>query len=68
MRGRGGFLTVQEVAQLLNVRVQTLRKWIAMGKIPSVKVGRACRIDPQELESWINERRRSERHNESHSG
>jgi excisionase family DNA binding protein len=38
------YLTVAEIATILNVNQQTVRNWIDAGKIPALHVGRRVRI------------------------
>jgi excisionase family DNA binding protein len=43
-------LTVQETAQLLKVSTVTVRRFIADGRLPAVKVGRAVRVEKTDAE------------------
>ncbi len=47
------FLTVEEVAQKLQVHWQTILSYIKSGKLRAVKLGRGYRIDPVDLYSFI---------------
>jgi len=51
-------LTIEEVAELLNVSVRNVREQIYRRRLSVVKVGRLVRIEPAELEAFI-ERGRS---------
>lgn len=42
-------LTVQEAATLLKVSIRTIRKWVAEGKLPALRIGRTVRIPLNEL-------------------
>ncbi len=46
-------LTVQETAERLAVSVDTIRRLIARGELPALKVGKQIRLDPLELEKWV---------------
>jgi excisionase family DNA binding protein len=48
------FLKPQEVATLLRVSTQTVRRWITGGELPAYKVGRAWRIKEIDLAMWLN--------------
>lgn len=48
-------LTPDEVAEQLGVPPRTAADLIRAGKIPSLKVGRYRRIDPDDLEKYIEE-------------
>ncbi len=43
-------LTVQETADLLKVSTVTVRRFIADGRLPARKVGRAVRVDKTDAE------------------
>lgn len=47
------FLTTQEVAEILGVRVETVRNYIKRGKLPAVKWGRGYRIAQRDLEEFV---------------
>ncbi len=47
------FLTVEEVAQKLQVHWQTILSYIKSGKLRAVKLGRGYRIDPEDLNDFI---------------
>ena len=49
-------MTTDEVADLLNVRPSTIRKWVHLEQIPVVRLGRAVRFRADALEKWVNER------------
>lgn len=50
---RRPLLTVQEAARCLAVSVSTVYGWVWQRRIPFVKIGRAVRFDPRDLESFI---------------
>lgn len=45
-------LTIKEVASALRVSTVTVRRYVAAGTLPAVRVGRAIRIDRQAVESF----------------
>jgi excisionase family DNA binding protein len=49
-------VTVREAAALLGVSRPTVEKYIKMGNIPSVRIGRCRRIRRRDVESFIRER------------
>jgi putative molybdopterin biosynthesis protein len=53
------FLTPEEVSDLLQVSVYTVRRWIKQGELPAYKVGRLWRIDTADLNDWLNQQRPS---------
>ncbi len=47
------FLTVADVAALLQLNQQTVRNWIDQGKLPAVRVGRRVRIKRSDLDRVV---------------
>jgi excisionase family DNA binding protein len=52
-------LTITEVADRLNVKPSTLYAWVGTGQIPHLKLGRLLRFDRDEINAWLQERRRN---------
>ncbi|MDD3997141.1 MAG: helix-turn-helix domain-containing protein [Sphaerochaetaceae bacterium] len=50
------FLTVSDVAELLQVAEKTVRKYVWLRTIPYLKIGGHVRFDQEKIESWIAER------------
>ena len=48
-------LTVDEVAEALRIRSKTVRKWIYLGKLQVVKIGRSVRVRRSTVETLIRE-------------
>jgi excisionase family DNA binding protein len=46
-------LSIKAVANRLSCSEAMLKKWIARGRIPSVKVGRLTRIRQEDVEAWV---------------
>jgi excisionase family DNA binding protein len=46
---------IGELGRLANIKVATLRKYVAQRKVPFVKVGRLVRFRPSEVEQWISQ-------------
>jgi excisionase family DNA binding protein len=46
-------MTLREAAARLRVSERTLRRLIAIGAVPAVKVGSQIRLDPDELDQYI---------------
>ena len=47
------FFTIQETAAMLKVSPMTIRRYIASGKLPAVRVGRRVRIRPEAIEQLV---------------
>lgn len=51
-------LTYGEVARRYGFRPQTLRVWVARGRVPHLRLGRRfVRFEPEAIAAWIAERR-----------
>jgi excisionase family DNA binding protein len=46
-------LTVPEVADRFQVTAQTIRNWVDHGTLPAVRVGRAFRIRPEDVDALL---------------
>jgi len=51
-------IDVDELADYLKLRKQTIYNWLHMGKISGIKVGGVWRFDRREVDSWLKSRRR----------
>jgi excisionase family DNA binding protein len=45
-------LTIRETARILRVSTVTVRRFIADGRLPAVRVGKGVRVDQQALEQF----------------
>src|ERR1700733_4054075 len=48
---------IQAVSRSLGISMRQVRRFVANGEIPFVRVGHLIRFDPEELNDWINARR-----------
>jgi excisionase family DNA binding protein len=46
-------LTVREVADALGLSVHTIRAWISQGRLTHVRLGRAIRVLPSEVDAML---------------
>jgi excisionase family DNA binding protein len=51
------FFTERSLAAYLAVSDRTVRNWIRRGQLPSYKLGASRRIDPADVESFLESRR-----------
>jgi len=54
------FLTTEELATLLKIQEQTIRKWAREGRIPFVKVGSDYRFIKEEVVNALRDKQREE--------
>jgi len=47
------FFTPQEISNLLQVSVHTVRRWIRDGDLPAYRIGRLWRVKPGDLDHWL---------------
>jgi excisionase family DNA binding protein len=47
-------LRLQEVAQYLNISISFSYRLAETGQLPCVRLGRSCRVRPEDLETYIN--------------
>ena len=50
-----------ELAQYLDLSINTVYSWIQLRKIPFFKIGRLPKFDLREIEEWMSERRVGEK-------
>ncbi len=46
-------MMIQEVAEVTQLKLATIRKYISLEKIPFVRLGKSIRFRPSEIEAWI---------------
>jgi excisionase family DNA binding protein len=51
--GEMTLLTVDEIARQCRVSVRTVRRWIAAGELPVVRLGRAVRVRKRALVTFL---------------
>lgn len=51
-------LTVDELADYLGLKKQTIYNWLNKGKISGIKIGKVWRFDKSEIDAWLKECRR----------
>jgi excisionase family DNA binding protein len=56
------YLTVDEIAEMLQVSIDTVRNWINRKKdpLPAFKLGREWRVERADLEKFIRERKNTQ--------
>jgi len=52
-------IDIDELADYLRLRKQTIYNWLHVGKISGIKVGGVWRFDRKEIESWLKTKKRS---------
>ena len=50
-------LNTADVARLLGIAEITVRKWVAKGELPHLKLGRRTLFDPAQLQEWLETKR-----------
>ena len=52
-------LDIEELADYLRLKKQTIYNWLHEGKISGIKVGGVWRFERREVNSWLRSRRRA---------
>jgi excisionase family DNA binding protein len=55
-------LTTEQAAEYLGVSARTVKQLMSRGQMPYVKIGRATRLDPGDLDDFIAQNRQKQRH------
>ena len=50
-------LDIESVAEALGISIRQVRRMVAEGRIPHVRIGGLIRFDPDEIIQWIDDRR-----------
>lgn len=51
-------IDIDELAEYLKLKRQTLYNWLHQGKIAGIKVGGVWRFDRKDVDAWLKSRRR----------
>ena len=51
-------IDIDELAEYLKLKKQTIYNWLSDGKISGIKVGGVWRFDRKEIEAWLRTKRR----------
>lgn len=51
-------IDIEELADYLRLKKQTIYNWLHQGKIAGIKVGGVWRFDRKDVDSWLKSRRR----------
>lgn len=51
-------IDIEDLANYLKLRKQTIYNWLHQGKISGMKVGGVWRFDRREIDAWLKSRRR----------
>ena len=53
-------ITVEELAVIFRVSPQTIRNWVALGKIPYIQIGRRSLFRLRSLQEWLIQKEESQ--------
>ncbi len=48
-------LSVEELADYLGLKRQTIYNWLSKGKITGIKIGKVWRFEKKEIDNWLKE-------------
>jgi len=58
MANMARLIDIDELADYLRLKKQTIYNWLHLGKISGIKVGGVWRFDRRDIESWLKSRKR----------
>ncbi len=61
MNAEEQLLTVEQVANIMQVHVETVRVWIRNGDLVAVNIGKEYRVTRKDLNTYIEERKTNKR-------
>jgi len=53
MSKRDYLMSVEELAEYLKLKKQTIYNWLCSGKLSGIKVGRVWRFSKKEIDRWL---------------
>ena len=56
-RGIPTLLDIETLARSLGISMRQVRRFVAEGRIPFIRIGHLIRFDPEEINEWIGGRR-----------
>ncbi len=59
------WVSVEQIAQHLNVKAFTIYKWLERKEMPAHKVGRLWRFKISEIDDWVRSSKAGNNHDES---
>jgi excisionase family DNA binding protein len=52
-------MDIEELADYLKLKRQTIYNWLSQGRISGIKVGGVWRFERREVDSWLKSKRRA---------
>ncbi len=56
----GNLISIEKIAELLNVKTSWIRSMVFKKQIPFIKIGKHIRFSEEEIQKWIEERKNME--------
>jgi len=53
-------LSVEDLADYLGLKKQTIYNWLNQGKISGIKIGKVWRFEKKEIDNWLKKFKRTE--------
>lgn len=57
-------IDIDQLANYLRLKKQTIYNWLNQGKISGIKIGGVWRFDKREIDAWLRSRRRLSKNTE----
>ena len=52
---------MKQIADMLNVHINTVQKWVSVGKLTHYKIGQSVRVDKEDLHSFLVEYKKGDK-------
>jgi len=62
VQGISAVYSIEEVAEFLNLHVESIRRWIRSGDFPAIRLGKEYRIAAEDLSDWLEEHKNMRDH------
>lgn len=49
------FYTMKQIAEMMNVHINTVQRWVSSGKMEHYKIGQSVRVKKEDLETFLSE-------------
>ena len=58
MQNHKNLIDINELAEILNIKVSKVRSMVFKNEIPYIKLGRLVRFKTEEIQNWLDQLRR----------
>lgn len=55
------FYTMKQIANMLNVHINTVQNWVSAGGLTHYKIGQSVRVNKEDLHSFLDEHKKGDK-------